>query len=143
MYHWSLVWSLCSKRSETLIKQVIYSSFVQGKPVQELYIFKDQERSACEVPVVLLLSLVNRDFRKFTTPGVPRTTEKEFHFSDFGYWNDPWDFNSVRFTYPELAIDRLSMNIEFNIQNNLELIKQEIIDIVAERRNKHSEMTKL
>ena len=108
-----------------------------------MYIFKDPEKPACEVPVVLLLALVNRDFKKFSAPGVPRTTEEELRYSDFGYWNNPWDYNNIRFTYPELAIDRLSDNIDFNIQNNLELIKQEIMEILAEKRNKHPEMTKL
>ena len=74
---------------------------------------------------------------------MPRTSEEELRYSDFGYWNNVWDYNNVRFTYPELAIDRLSENIDFNIQNNLELIKQEIMDIVAQRRNNSSEMTQL
>ena len=95
------------------------------------------------MPVVLLFCLVNRDFRNFSAPGVPRATEEEFHFSDFDYYTNAWDYNSLRFTYPELAIERLCKNIDFNIQNNLDLIKQEIMDIVAQKRNSFSETTQL
>ena len=123
---------------------LVYSKYCfQGKPVQELYIFKDPEKPAKEVPVVLLFSLVNRDFRNYSAPGVPRESNKEFAFSNFEYFDNRWDYGTLRFTYPELAMERLTRNIDFNIQNNLVLIKQEIMEVVIQRRNNTSEMTHL
>ena len=114
--------------------------FFQGKPVQEVYVFKDPDRPANEVPVVLLFAIVNKDFRKFSAPGVPRTTAEEFSFSNFDFFANQWDFHTLRFNYSEEAVERLCQNIEFNIHNNLELIKQEISNIADQRRcNKHSD----
>ena len=136
-----------SGQSLDFIFKASYSSWYiqnfQGKPVQELYIFKDLEKPAKEVPVVLLFSLVNRDFRNYSAPGVPRESNKEFAFSNFEYFDNRWDYGTLRFTYPELAMERLTKNIDFNIQNNLELIKQEIMEVVIQRRNDTSEMTHL
>ena len=106
---------------------------MQSKPVQEVYIFKDQDRPVNEVPVVLLFSIVNGDFRKFSAPGVLRTTAEELNFSNFDYFTNKWDFHTLRFTYSDEAVERLCQNIEFNIQNNLEVIRQEISNIADQR----------
>ena len=95
------------------------------------------------MPVILLFSLVNRDFQNYSAPGVPRVANKEFAFSNFEYFDNRWDYGTLRFTYPELAMERLTRNMDFNIQNNLELIKQEIMEVVIQRRNDTSEMTHL
>ena len=52
------------------------------EPQQEVYVFKDADVPATEVPVIIFVTLLNKDFRKFLAPGVPRTKEEDKRSSE-------------------------------------------------------------
>ena len=110
-----------------------------SKAAQEVYVFKDSLDSS--LPVVLFFPLVNKQFRHFKKPGVKRQSAKEKDFARFDLFSDPTKFSSFRFMYPESSFDRLASLVEFNILNNLALIKSEISDIVGSKRNQSNQTT--
>lgn len=59
--------------------------------------------------------------------GVPRETEDELKFADFSIFSDPKKCYSIfNFKYPNRQFDRLSQLMEFNILNNIDVIRENI-----------------
>jgi len=98
------------------------------QPIQECYVFKDTQDIAC--PVIVFFPLINKDFRVFSAPGIKRETEEEFKFADFDLFDDTSDYAIWRFVYPNLSFDRLYKMVEFNILNNIHIIKNEFREFI-------------
>jgi phospholipase A2 len=109
------------------VKETVRSMYPNGTPVMECYVFKNDDP---DVPVIIFFPLVNADFRHNVFPGVPRTTDEEKAFGDFSVYDDGETFQSCRFFYPDISFDRLTKMVAFNIENNLDVIKREMADIV-------------
>ena len=112
------------------------------EPRQEVYVFKDANVPATEVPVIIFFTLLNKDFRKFLAPGVPRTKEEDKKFADFSIFDDG-TFNTGKFVYSDLDADRLTSLVEFTLAKYLDVIHHEIGEIVSQKRNSKNEETKL
>ena len=107
-----------------------------GEHVREVYVFKDPSKPPSDVPVIIFFPLVNHNFRHYKEPGIPRETDEEKSFGDFSIFDGTNDYAIWRFVYPNLSFDRLSKMMEFNVANNLHIIKAELQEIVDRKRNK-------
>jgi phospholipase A2 len=105
-----------------------------AEPIKECYVFKDVTKP--NVPVIIFFPLINNNFRNYVRPGVPRTTEQEKAFGDFSIFDDTTAYAIWRFVYPHLSFDRLTAMMEFNILNNVDIIKAEIAELVDKKRKK-------
>ena len=103
------------------------------QPPQEVYVFKDPNHKPSEVPVVILFVLVNKDFKEFSSPGRRRTTDAEKQFANFSLFENSADYSPTKVLYTQLQVDRLVALVEFNIKNNIDIIKREIKAIVDQR----------
>lgn len=106
------------------------------EPVKECYVFKDADNH--QIPVVIFFPLINKDFRQFKSPGVARESEEEKTFANFDIFDNTNDFAIWRFVYPNLSFDRMTAMMEFNVLNNLDVIKSEMAEIV--RRKKQAKL---
>ena len=106
-----------------------------NEPIEECYVFKDPGNNP-EVPVVILFTLINKDFRNFKSPNLPRETEEEKNFADFDIFDNTNAYAIWRFVYPNQSFDRLTAMMEFNILNNLDVIREEIAEIVKRKKSK-------
>ena len=104
-----------------------------GEHIKEIYVFKDPKKSASEVPVIIFFPLVNQNFRYYKAPGVLRETDEEKAFGNFSIFDGTNDYAIWRFVYPNLSFDRLSKMMEFNVANNLHVIKAELQEIVDKK----------
>ena len=114
------------------IKEVAKKSLNDG--VKECYVFKEPENP--QVPVVIFFPLVNREFRKFKAPGVQRQTEAEINFGNFDIFDNTNAYAIWRFVYPNISFDRMTAMMEFNILNNLHVIKSEIAELVRRKKQR-------
>lgn len=102
------------------------------KPLEECYVFKDTKEKS--VPVVILFPLVNKDFRKYKSPGQLRTSEEDKKFAQFDIFDNTNAYAIWRFVYPNQSFDRLTAMMEFNVLNNLDVIRAEVAEIVRHRK---------
>ena len=102
------------------------------EPIRECYVFKDEGNP--DIPVVIFFPMVNRDFRHFKAPGVERESEEEKAFGNFPIFDNTNAYAIWRFVYPNLSFDRMTAMMEFNVLNNLHIVKSEIAQIVHRKR---------
>ncbi|XP_071160119.1 cytosolic phospholipase A2-like isoform X4 [Mytilus edulis] len=111
----------------------------EGKDVQELYVFEDENDPEC--PIIMHFVLVNKDFRLFKKPGVERReSEKEnCQFANFTIYDDQKTFHCTNFQYSEENFDRLSQLSEFIVLNNTVQIEACIKKSIKnkQKRQKH------
>ncbi|KAM9130200.1 cytosolic phospholipase A2 isoform 1-T4 [Pangshura tecta] len=108
--------------------------------LKECYVFKpkntDTER---DCPTIIHFVLANINFREYKAPGVPRETQKEKDFADFDIFDDPnTPFSTFNFQYSNEAFKRLHDLMEFNTLNNLDVIKQAMVESIEYRRQNPS-----
>nr|XP_040574096.1 LOW QUALITY PROTEIN: cytosolic phospholipase A2-like [Lepeophtheirus salmonis] len=103
-----------------------------GCPNKECYVFKDTEN--IRAPVILFFPIVNSSFRKYSAPGEIRNDEEEKTFGDFKIFDDTNAYAIWRFVYPNLSFDRMTSMMEYNVKNNVHIIRYEIIDLIERRR---------
>ena len=101
-------------------------------PIQECYVFKDPHDAT--IPVIIFFPLVNKDFRKYKSPGILRETEAELNFANFDIFDNTNAYAIWRFVYPNQSFDRMTAMMEFNILNNLHIIKSEMAEIVRRKK---------
>ena len=101
-------------------------------PVEECYVFKDPHDAT--IPVIIFFPLVNKDFRKYKSPGILRETEAELNFANFDIFDNTNAYAIWRFVYPNQSFDRMTAMMEFNILNNLHIIKFEMAEIVRRKK---------
>lgn len=100
---------------------------------KECYVFKDPTNPKC--PIVLHFVLINKTYRDFVRPGVPRTTKQEQKAGDFPVFNDPDKrFSTFNLKYTHDIFDRLSGLVEFNTAINEQLIKDTMVECVQRKR---------
>lgn len=116
------------------IKECVKQYIKSDEHVREIYIFKDPVKPPSEVPVIIFFPLVNHNFRHYKAPGVKRETDEEKAFGDFSLFDGTNDFAIWRFVYPNLSFDRLTKMMEFNVANNLDVIKTEMEEIIQRKR---------
>lgn len=105
----------------------------EGQEVRECYVFKHPTDQFC--PVILHFCLVNNKFKEFKAPGVPRETEEEKEFADFPIFDDPLNpFSSMNFVYEPIQFDRLTKLVEFNTLLCMDIIKEELEEVVARKK---------
>ncbi|KAG8200420.1 hypothetical protein JTE90_000503 [Oedothorax gibbosus] len=103
------------------------------QPPKECYVFKHPKNEMC--PIIVHFPLFNLNFKKFKEPGVPRETEEELDFADFSIFSDSKKSYSIyNFKYPSKKFDRLSQLMEFNVLNNIDIIKENLITVIERKR---------
>ncbi|NP_001080867.1 cytosolic phospholipase A2 isoform X1 [Xenopus laevis] len=104
--------------------------------LKECYIFKPKNTSVeKDCPTVIHFVLANLQFRNFKAPGVPRETTEEKESADFDIFDDPeTPFSTFNFQYPNVAFKQLHDLMEFNTLNNINVIKQAMVESIEYRR---------
>ncbi|KAF4527763.1 hypothetical protein B566_EDAN016468 [Ephemera danica] len=100
--------------------------------LRELYVFEDEEDESC--PVILHFVLINKAFRQFKAPGVPRTTKEEKQFANFDIFYDQSPYSSTNFHYKSEHFDRLNQLAEFNVRYTMPEIKEELAKAVKKKQ---------
>ncbi|NXV99395.1 PA24A phospholipase, partial [Fregetta grallaria] len=108
--------------------------------MKECYVFKPKDTSSeKDCPTIIHFVLANINFRKYKAPGVPRETQEEKDFADFDIFDDPnTPFSTFNFQYPNEAFKRLHDLMEFNTLNNIEVIKQAMMESIEYRKENPS-----
>ncbi|KAF4529977.1 hypothetical protein B566_EDAN015746 [Ephemera danica] len=104
----------------------------EKEPVRELYVFKDEKDEYC--PVILHFVILNKTFRHFKAPGVPRETDEEKEFADFEIFGEKTPYTIYNFCYTNQQFDRLSQLMEFNVRLKVEEIKHHIAEAVSRKQ---------
>ncbi|NXN75894.1 PA24A phospholipase, partial [Himantopus himantopus] len=108
--------------------------------MKECYVFKPKDTSSDkDCPTVIHFVLANINFRKYKAPGIPRETQEEKDFADFDIFDDPnTPFSTFNFQYPNEAFKRLHDLMEFNTLNNIDVIKQAMMESIEYRKENPS-----
>ena len=109
-----------------------------SEPIEECYVFKDEDTKP-EVPVVIFFPLVNKDFKKYKAPGEPRETEAEKNFAHFDIFDNTNAYAIWRFVYPNQSFDRMTAMMEFNVLNNLDVIRAEMAQLVQRKKKMNNQ----
>ena len=88
-----------------------------------------------------MFTLINKDFRNFKSPNVPRESDEEKNFANFDIFDNTNAYAIWRFVYPNQSFDRLSAMMEFNILNNLDVIRSEIAEMVKRKKAQTTKVT--
>ncbi|KAK2540197.1 Pla2g4a [Columba guinea] len=108
--------------------------------LKECYVFKPKDTSSeKDCPTIIHFVLANINFRKYKAPGVPREMQEEKDFADFDIFDDPnTPFSTFNFQYPNEAFKRLHDLMEFNTLNNIDVIKQAMMESIEYRKENPS-----
>ncbi|RMC08351.1 hypothetical protein DUI87_14593 [Hirundo rustica rustica] len=108
--------------------------------MKECYVFKPKDTSSeKDCPTIIHFVLANIDFRKYKAPGIPRETQEEKDFADFDIFDDPdTPFSTFNFQYPNEAFKRLHDLMEFNTLNNMNVIKEAMMESIEYRKQNPS-----
>ncbi|KFQ03377.1 Cytosolic phospholipase A2, partial [Haliaeetus albicilla] len=108
--------------------------------MKECYVFKPKDTSSeKDCPTIIHFVLANINFRKYKAPGVPRETQEEKDFADFDVFDDPnTPFSTFNFQYSNEAFKRLHDLMEFNTLNNIDVIKQAMMESIEYRKENPS-----
>ncbi|NXM86063.1 PA24A phospholipase, partial [Oenanthe oenanthe] len=108
--------------------------------MKECYVFKPKDPSSeKDCPTIIHFVLANIDFRKYKAPGIPRETQEEKDFADFDIFDDPdTPFSTFNFQYPNEAFKRLHDLMEFNTLNNMDVIREAMVESIEYRKQNPS-----
>ncbi|NXK74146.1 PA24A phospholipase, partial [Amazona guildingii] len=108
--------------------------------MKECYVFKPKDTSSeKDCPTIIHFVLANINFRKYKAPGIPRETQEEKDFADFDIFDDPnTPFSTFNFQYPNDVFKRLHDLMEFNTLNNIDVIKQAMVESIEYRKDNPS-----
>lgn len=108
--------------------------------LKECYVFKPKNPDVeKDCPTIIHFVLANINFRKYKAPGVPRETQEEKEIADFDIFDDPESpFSTFNFQYPNQAFKRLHDLMYFNTLNNIDVIKNAIVESIEYRRQNPS-----
>ncbi|RUS70626.1 hypothetical protein EGW08_021610 [Elysia chlorotica] len=108
-------------------------NIIEKEGLKECYVFKHPWDPNC--PIVLHFCLVNVNFRREISPGVPRTTQEEIDFGNFAIFDDPArPYSTFKFTYTHQEFQRLSRLIEYNTLLCKDAIFDNISTCIKRRR---------
>ncbi|XP_051868152.1 cytosolic phospholipase A2 isoform X2 [Pristis pectinata] len=108
--------------------------------LKECYVFKPKSpMTERDCPTIIHFVLANINFRHYKAPGVKRESEKEMENVDFDIFDDA-DTPIFYFQLPifNKAFTQLHDLMEFNTLNNIELIKDAIIESIKYRQQNPS-----
>ncbi|XP_029791034.1 cytosolic phospholipase A2 isoform X4 [Suricata suricatta] len=108
--------------------------------LKECYVFKPKNPDVeKDCPTIIHFVLANINFRDYKAPGVPRETKEEKEIADFDIFDDPESpFSTFNFQYPNQAFKRLHDLMHFNTLNNIDVIKNAIVESIEYRRQNPS-----
>lgn len=108
--------------------------------LKECYVFKPKNPDVeKDCPTIIHFVLANINFRKYKAPGVLRETKEEKEIADFDIFDDPESpFSTFNFQYPNQAFKRLHDLMYFNTLNNIDVIKDAIVESIEYRRQNPS-----
>ncbi|XP_072430053.1 cytosolic phospholipase A2-like isoform X1 [Chiloscyllium punctatum] len=108
--------------------------------LKECYVFKPKNpMTEKDCPTIIHFVLANINFRHYKAPGVKRESEKEMENVDFDIFDDADSpYSTFNFQYSNKAFTLLHDLMEFNTLNNIELIKDAIIESIKYRRQNPS-----
>ncbi|KAF6075461.1 phospholipase A2 group IVA [Phyllostomus discolor] len=108
--------------------------------LKECYVFKPKNTDVeNDCPTIIHFVLANINFRKYKAPGVPRETQEEKEVADFDIFDDPESpFSTFNFQYPNQAFKRLHDLMYFNTLNNIDVIKNAIVESIEYRKQNPS-----
>lgn len=108
--------------------------------LKECYVFKPKNPDVeKDCPIIIHFVLANINFRKYKSPGVPRETKEEKEIADFDIFDDPESpFSTFNFQYPNQAFKRLHDLMYFNTLNNIDVIKDAMVESIEYRRQNPS-----
>ncbi|XP_036891011.1 cytosolic phospholipase A2 [Sturnira hondurensis] len=108
--------------------------------LKECYVFKPKNTDVeKDCPTIIHFVLANINFRKYKAPGVPRETQEEKEVADFDIFDDPESpFSTFNFQYPNQAFKRLHDLMYFNTLNNIDVIKNAIVESIEYRKQNPS-----
>lgn len=107
---------------------------INDADVKELYVFEDSNDINC--PIVMHFVLLNKTFKEFKEPGIPRETEEEKSFGNFSIFDDKDEpYSSFTFDYTHRTYERLCKLMKFNTLLNLDVIKEKLANRIESRRN--------
>ncbi|XP_028667209.1 cytosolic phospholipase A2-like [Erpetoichthys calabaricus] len=106
--------------------------------LKECYVFKPKKGDK-NCPTIIHFVLANINFRNFKAPDVTRDTQQERDFADFDIFDDPeTPYSTFNFQYSNQAFKQLHDLMEFNTLNNIDVIKEAIIESIQFRRENPS-----
>ncbi|CAL4073225.1 unnamed protein product, partial [Meganyctiphanes norvegica] len=103
-----------------------------GMEIQECYVFESS--NDLFAPVILHFPLVNNKFRQYKSPGVLRSTDEEFKFSNFPCYGKGSGFGTFKFHYDSKEYNRLSQLMEFNTLLHKDTIMQTIKNSIIKKK---------
>ncbi|XP_078263703.1 cytosolic phospholipase A2-like [Rhinoraja longicauda] len=108
--------------------------------LKECYVFKPKNpMTERDCPTIIHFVLANINFRHYKAPGVKRENEEEMENVDFDIFDDAdTPYSTFNFQYSNKEFTRLHDLMEFNTLNNIEVIKDAIIESVKYRRQNPS-----
>ena len=107
------------------------------EPLKEVYVIKDDNPNT---PVIIHFLLVNSSYRNYSKPGVKRSPTDDR--GNFAIFENPSNvYSTFNFTYDQAAFDQLARLMEYNVLNNIEVIKREIAEGVQMRRRYRTRCT--
>ncbi|XP_041063720.1 cytosolic phospholipase A2-like isoform X3 [Carcharodon carcharias] len=108
--------------------------------LKECYVFKPKNPMIeKDCPTIIHFVLANINFRHYKAPGVKRESEKEMENVDFDIFDDPDSpYSTFNFQYSNKAFTQLHDLMEFNTLNNIEVIKDAIIESIKYRQKNPS-----
>ncbi|XP_069794314.1 cytosolic phospholipase A2-like isoform X2 [Narcine bancroftii] len=108
--------------------------------LKECYVFKPKNpMTERDCPTIIHFVLANINFRHYKAPGVKRESEKEMENVDFDIFDDAdTPYSTFNFQYSNKAFTQLHDLMEFNTLNNIELIKDAIIESIKYRQQNPS-----
>ncbi|XP_068747619.1 cytosolic phospholipase A2-like [Montipora capricornis] len=124
-----------AKRNGLLFPPIDADEQYERDGIKECYVFKHPTDPAC--PIVLHFVLINKTYRDFIRPGVPRTANEERKAGDFPVFNDPKKrYSTFNLKYSHDIFDRLSGLVEFNTSLNEQLVKNTMAECVQQKRRR-------
>ncbi|XP_036397454.1 cytosolic phospholipase A2 zeta-like [Megalops cyprinoides] len=113
-------------------------SSLEGKPLQECYLFRDEDNPSA--PIVLHFPLINASFREFRAPGVRRVGEVELTEGQVDVSSSGSPYRTYHFTYTPEEFQRLVALTSYNVVNNKETILR-ALQLSLNRHNPTEKMT--
>ena len=96
---------------------------VKDGGIREVYVIHDYENH--RAPVIIHFVLVRRTFAEFAKPKQKRAADDKR--GEFKVFENPV-YSTFNFTYEQEAFDNLSDLMEYNVLNNVDVIKEQLVE---------------
>ena len=103
--------------------------------IQEVYDIHDYENH--RAPVIIHFVLVSKSFKNYAKPKTKRATDDKR--GQFKVFENPV-YSTFNFTYEQEAFDNLSDLMEYNVLNNIDTIKEQLVEGMTDYKTKTKTM---